>query len=242
MAVSKISTAVQAPRTSQTQGPASAGKGDYVVKKGDTLSKLAKQLVEQRGGKATNAAVAKALAEIKAANPELCTAKRRGGDLIFPGDKVVLPEANGWKAGDASQTAPQKSAPAGGKEAAQVQMAAAAESLKAEAQAKAQALATQLDGFAQVLASKQSLTPNEQQMVSQFMGQLQQQLPELLESPSGQKALQELERLSGAGDPEVEQDVDREMADLDQPQSPAQSVGQTSPAATSATPALDEGD
>jgi LysM repeat protein len=58
------------------------------VKHGDTLSALAKKLGVN-------------LAELKAANPQLCTPARRMGDLIVPGDEVAKPaptpqKPTGW--------------------------------------------------------------------------------------------------------------------------------------------------
>ncbi len=103
--------------TDKTEAP----KGDYSVKKGDTLEKIATKLVTDSGGTATKANVAKALAALKKANPELVTAARDGGNKIRIGDQVKYPKLDaqgGWaSAGAASNAgAPTKASAAAAKD------------------------------------------------------------------------------------------------------------------------------
>lgn len=68
------------PRSTGATAPWTAGAAAYTVKRGDTLSHIAKRHQVP-------------LAALLKANPHLTTSARRGGDLIFAGDSVVIPAA-----------------------------------------------------------------------------------------------------------------------------------------------------
>jgi hypothetical protein len=190
----------------ETQAPQPAS---VVVQKGDTLWSIAKQFAqEQSGGKTvTNGMVARALKDIKEANPNLTDAAHRGGDLIRPKEVVKLPAAapaqGPWQGAPAGTPAPVSEAE---KAAAQGQMATNAADSSAQTEAAKTALTKAFESAAQ-FASTNTLSPEQLGMVGEMLNRAKQLDPALLEQPNAQVLIKlltaEMAKREAAADPDA---------------------------------------
>jgi hypothetical protein len=183
------STPTAVPARSTDAGTAAPPKGDYTVKKGDTLWTIAKTLVEQQGaGKASNAQISSALQALKESNPSLCTPARDGGNKIFAGDAITFPkpDGKGWKSATAAgaqvPTAADRATATG-------QMSALQGQNDADNARRKDSLVQQL-GAAAKFSAANPLTAEQKVAVSDLLEQAEA-FPELLQTPEA-KALQAL--------------------------------------------------